>query len=94
MSVFGDFFGLCTWDHDYAVSISDDNIARLHQDATTYDRAVDGFDFVSARPDATADFPKIKRYFFSGDFIGIAGGGIGNNADIRAVASPLCCASR
>lgn len=53
-------------DHYYTVTVSDDDVTRLDEDAAADDRTVDGFDFVSARPNAPAWFPEVKRDLFGG----------------------------
>jgi len=53
-------------DDNDAVPIGDDDVAGLNEDTAADDRTVDGFDFVSARPNAPARFPEVKRDLFSG----------------------------
>jgi len=53
-------------DHYYTVTVSDDDVTGLDEDAAADDRTVDGFDFVSVRPNAPARFPEVKRDLFGG----------------------------
>ena len=53
-------------DHYYAVPIGDDGVTGLDKDATADNRTVDGFNFVSTRPNAPARFPEVKRDLFGG----------------------------
>jgi len=53
-------------DHYYTVTVSDDDVTGLDEDTAADDRTVDGFDFVSVRPNAPARFPEVKRDLFGG----------------------------
>lgn len=80
----GDVFGAGARNHDDAIAIRHDHIARHNLHAAADNGPVHRLDFVSARPDAAAGFLELKRNAFGDDLIGVARGRARHHADAAA----------
>src|SRR5690606_3569330 len=72
-------------DHDDAISIGNDDVARHDQYAAHYDGTVHRFHLVPAGADTAPWVPEIQGHMLRDDLVGVARGRVGDHADTTAL---------